>query len=149
VTQPLLKLGGVSRATNVPLPTLGRWLDRGTIKSSRRDKASGGSGEHRQFSRNTIVQIAIARKLIELGIAAGPANAAASLFTEHGQGNRVAGEPFSQGRSILVIRPTGPVLINTQFDAEFSELSDYGVAFVGVDCGKVCKEVDSILNALS
>src|SRR5260370_527378 len=34
---PLLKLGGLSRATGIPLPTLGRWLDRVTIKQSRRD----------------------------------------------------------------------------------------------------------------
>jgi DNA-binding transcriptional MerR regulator len=146
VTHPLLKLGAVSRATNVPLPTLGRWLDRGTIKPSCRDKASGGSGEHRQFSRNTIIQIAIARKLIELGIAAGPANEAASMFTEHAQRDRAAGTPFAQGRTILVIRPTGPVILNPLFDAEFSELADYGIAFVAVDCGKACNEVDSILQ---
>jgi DNA-binding transcriptional MerR regulator len=147
VTHPLLKLGAVSRATNIPLPTLGRWLDRGTIKQSRRDKASTGSGEHRQFSRNTIVQIAIARKFIELGINAGRANAAAALFTEHSQRDRAACERFPQGRTILVIRPTGPVIINPMFDADFSELSDYGIAFVAVDCGKTCDEIDSILNS--
>jgi DNA-binding transcriptional MerR regulator len=147
VNTPLLKLGGVSRVTNVPLPTLGRWLDRGTIKQSRRDKSSGGSGQHRQFSRNTIVQIAIAKQLIDLGISAGPANAAASLFTEHGQRDRAAGEPFAQGRAILVIRPTGPIVLNAQFDADFSELSDFGVAFVAVDCGKICKAIDAIFNS--
>jgi hypothetical protein len=124
---------------------LGRWLDRGTIKQSRRDVASGGSGEHRKFSRNTTVQIAIAKQLIDLGINAGPANAAASLFTEHGQRNRAVGEPFSQGRTILALRPTGAVVLNAQVDADFSELSDFGVAFVAVDCGKICKEVDSII----
>ena len=147
MSQPLLKLGGVSRATNVPLPTLGRWLDRGTIKHSPRDKASGGSGDYRQFSRNTIVQIAIARKLIELGIPAGPANAAASLFTEHGQRNREPAQPFDHGRTILALRPTGAVVLNAQFDADFSELSDFGVAFVAVDCGKVCKEIDEAINS--
>jgi hypothetical protein len=125
---------------------LGRWLDRGTIKQSRRDKASGGSGEHRQFSRNTIVQIAIAKQLIDLGVSAGPANTAASLFTDNGQHNRAAGEPFAQGRTILALRPTGAVVLNAQLDADFSELSDFGVAFAAVDCGKVCTEIDSILN---
>ena len=145
MTHPLLKLGAVSRATNIPLPTLGRWLDRGTIKQSRRDKASTGSGEHRQFSRNTIVQIAIARKFIELGINAGRANAAAALFTDHGQRNRAPGEPFAEGLTILALRPTGASVFNAQFDADFSELSDFGVAFVAIDCGKICKTMDAIL----
>jgi hypothetical protein len=79
---PLLKLGGVSRVTGVPLPTLGRWLDRRTIESTHLDVTTSGSGEYRQFSRNTVNKIAIAKKLIELGINAGPAIAAASLFTD-------------------------------------------------------------------
>src|ERR1700682_1201232 len=144
---PLLKLGGLSRATGASVATLRRWFDRGKFKQSRRDKASTGHGDHRQFSRNTVVQIAIAKQLIELGIGAGRANAAASMFTDHGQRNRAAGETFSQGRTILVIRPTGPVILNPLFDAEFSELADYGIAFVAVDCGKTCSEVDSILNS--
>jgi hypothetical protein len=82
MSTPLLKLGGVSRVTGVPVPTLGRWFDRGTIESSHLDVTTSGSGEYRQFSRATINKIAIARKLIGLGISAGPANAAASLFTE-------------------------------------------------------------------
>jgi hypothetical protein len=147
LTQPLFKVGDVSRFTNVPIPTICRWKDRKTIKHSTHDKPSTGSGDHRGFSRNTIVQIAIAKQLIDLGISAGPANGAASMFTEHGQRDRVAGEPFAQGRTILVIRPTGPIVLNSQFDAEFSELADYGIAFVAVDCGKTCEEVDLILNS--
>jgi DNA-binding transcriptional MerR regulator len=144
---PLLKLGGLSRATGVSVPTLGRWFDRGTIKQSRRDKASTGHGDHRQFSRNTIIQIAIAKQLIDLGISAGPANAAASLFTEHGQRDREPAQPFGHGRTILALRPTGPVVLNVQFDADFSELSDFGVAFVAVDCGMICKTIDAIFNS--
>ncbi len=69
------------------------------------------------------------------------------MFTEHGQRDRAACEAFPQGRTILVIRATGPVIINPMFDADFSELSDYGIAFVAVDCGKTCDEIDSILNS--
>jgi hypothetical protein len=144
--EKFLKLGGLSRVTKVSRATLAHRLDRGTFKSSRRDKRSQGSGQHREFCRDTIIGIAIAQKLIELGISASRANAAASLFTEHGQRGRAAGEPFSLGRTILVIRPTGPIILNPQFDAEFSELADYGIAFVAVDCGKTCNEVDEALN---
>ena len=144
--KPQMKIGDVSRVTGVPIPMLGRWLDRQTIQPSRNDKPSVGTGDHRTFSRATINKIAIAKKLIELGINAGSANEAASLFTDNGQYDRVAGEPFSQGRTILALRPTGAVVLNAQLDADFSELSDFGVAFAAVDCGKVCTEIDSILN---
>lgn len=143
---PLLKLGGLSRATGVSVPTLGRWFDRGTIKQSRRDKSSTGSGEHRQFSRNTVIQIAIAKQLIDLGMSAGPANTAASVFTEHGQRDRKPAEPFAQGRTIMALRKSGTVVLNA-FDADFSELSDFGIAFAAVDCGKVCKEIDALFTS--
>jgi DNA-binding transcriptional MerR regulator len=79
-----LKIGDVSRITGVPIPTLCRWLDRRTIKLSKNDKPSTGTGDHRTFSRATINQIAIAKRLIELGLGAGRANAAAAMFTEQG-----------------------------------------------------------------
>ena len=142
----LLKLGGLSRATGVSVPTLGRWFDRGTFKQSRRDKASTGHGDHRQFSRDTVIQIAIAKQLIDLGMSAGPANTAATVFTEHGQRGREPAKPFTQGRTILALRKSGPVVLNA-FDADFGELSDFGVAFVAVDCGKICKEIDAQITS--
>lgn len=141
-----LKIGDVSRVTGVPIPTLCRWLDRRVIEPSRRDHPSSGTGDHRTFGRAIINKIAIAKKLIAVGIAAGPANAAASMFTDHGQRNRAAGEPFAQGRTLLVLRASGPVIINSIFDAEFSELAADGIAFVALDCGKTVKEIDAILN---
>jgi DNA-binding transcriptional MerR regulator len=79
-----LKKGEVSRVTGVPLANLTRWLDRFVIKPARNDYHSCGTGDHRTFGRATINQIAIARKLIELGMSASPANAAAKFFTEQG-----------------------------------------------------------------
>lgn len=79
-----LKIGDVSRVTGVPIPTLCRWLDRRTIRQSCNEHHSTGTGDHRTFSRATINQIAIAKKLIELGLGAGRANAAAAMFTEQG-----------------------------------------------------------------
>jgi DNA-binding transcriptional MerR regulator len=83
-THTQMKIGDVSRVTHVPIPTLCRWLDRRVIKSSRNDHPSSGTGDHRTFGRAIINQVAIAKKLIELGLGAGPANAAAAVFTEQG-----------------------------------------------------------------
>jgi DNA-binding transcriptional MerR regulator len=78
------KIGDVSRVTGVSIPMLHRWLDRRVIKLNRNDHSSTGTGDAIIFGRNTINQIAIAKKLIELGVGAGSANAAAALFTEKG-----------------------------------------------------------------
>jgi hypothetical protein len=75
----MYKTGAVCAATGVSAAKLGRWQDRKTLKQSRQDKASTGSGDHRLYSRETINKIAIAKKLTDLGIGATPANNAALL----------------------------------------------------------------------
>jgi MerR HTH family regulatory protein len=130
------KIGVVSAATGVPIPTLGRWHDRNTFKPSRRDKPSSGSGDHRLFSRATIYQIAIAKTLIDLGIAASPANRAAALFTEL----------FPCGRTLLVITPTGARIVNAEFNATLTDFC--GRPFCSaiiVDCRHVVAAVDHAL----
>ena len=138
MTIPLFKLGGVSRATKVSLPTLGRWLDRGTIRQSRRDKPSTGSGEHRQFSRNTVVQIAIAKQLIDLGIGAGRANKAAAVFGERAQ-------LFPCGKTYLVIGRDGTRVKNGFHDTPLTEVSNDGVCTI-VELNCVVEHVDSKLK---
>jgi MerR HTH family regulatory protein len=98
------KISVVSAATGVPIHTLGRWHDRRTLKPSRRDKPSSGSGDHRLFSRATIDQIAIAKTLIDLGIAASPANRAAALFINL----------FACGRTLLVLTSAGAMIVNAE-----------------------------------
>src|SRR5258706_16347247 len=93
----LLKIGETSRATGVSIPTLCRWLDRRTIKPSRNDKPSTGTGDHRAFSRALINQIALAKKLMELGVGAGRSNVAAAHFTESSDNGRPANELFEFG----------------------------------------------------
>lgn len=141
-----LKIGDVSRVTHVPIPTLCRWLDRRTMVLSRDDKPSNGTGDHRMFSRSAVNKIAIARKLIEFEIAAGPANTAAEQFTDKSQPGRAANECFAHNRTMLCLRPSGPVVINAPFYADFEFLSDHGAGLVSIDCGKVCSEVDIALS---
>ena len=130
------KIGVVSAATGVPVPTLGRWHDRRTLKPSRRDKPSSGSGDHRLFSRATIDQIAIAKTLIDLGIAASPANRAAAHFTEL----------FPCGRTLLIATPTDARIVNAEFNATLTDFCGrpFSSAVI-VDCGHVVAAVDQAL----
>jgi hypothetical protein len=136
---PLLKLGGLSRATGVSVPTLGRWFDRGTIKQSRRDKASTGHGDHRQFSRNTVVQIAIAQKLIELGIGAGRANKAAAVFADDA-------EIFPCGKTLLIVGPNGTIVRNAFHDTPLADVTNDGMCII-IELNRVVEHVNSILKA--
>jgi hypothetical protein len=111
MTSPMFKTGAVCAATGVSVAKLGRWQDRKTLNPSRHDKASSGSGDHRQFSRETINRIAIAKKLIDLGIPASPANQAAALFIEL----------YQFGRTLLVLKSSGAQIINADFNAALSD----------------------------
>jgi hypothetical protein len=127
------KIGAVSVAAGVPIPTLCRWSDRKTLKPSRDDKASTGSGDHRLFSRATVIRIAIANQLIKLGVAASPANRSASLFIEL----------FEFGRTLLLTTPTGAKIVNAEYSAPLTDIC--GKPFesaVIIDIGQIVSAID-------
>jgi hypothetical protein len=126
----------VCKATGVSVAKLGRWQDRKTLKPTRQDKASSGTGDRRLFSRATVNRIAIANQLIKLGIAASPANQAASLFHE----------PYPFGRTLLVITPTGAKIVNAEFSATLTDICGrpFGSAAI-VDIGQIILAVDQAL----
>lgn len=145
--QPQMKIGDVSRLTGVRDVTLSRWLDRNTIKPSRNDRRSSGTGDHRIFSRSTINNIAIAKQLINLGLKAGPANAAAATFTESGGNGRAANELWEFGLTVLVHTGTGITSI-VNIDPESSLSAVFGRSFnsaILVNIGPVIKTVDEAI----
>ena len=118
----LLQLGGLARVTGVREPTLLRWLDRGSIESSHFDTTTSGSGEYRKFSRNTVNKIALAKKLIGLGIPVGPANNSAAQYTDFGDDKRAANKPYEFGRTILIRTEAGTTIKNLDPDASLSDV---------------------------
>jgi hypothetical protein len=147
LTELLLKLGGLSRVTGVPIPRLGRWLDRNTIQSSHLDTTTSGSGDYRQFGRNTVNKVAIARKLIGLGISAGPANADAAQFTDFGDDDRAANELYEFGLTVLIKTEHGTTIKNLESDASLIDACGRPfTAVVAIDLGQIVREVDDALN---
>jgi DNA-binding transcriptional MerR regulator len=130
------KTGAVSAATGVPAARLERWQDRNTLKPSRHDKGTTGSGDHRLFSRATVNRIAIAKRLTDLGIAAKPANQAAALFDELHQ----------FGRTLLVIGASGSQIVNADYHASLSDICGrpFQSATV-VDLGQIVSTIDENL----
>lgn len=134
----MFKIGAVSAATGVPIAALGRWQDRNTLRLSRFDKASTGSGDHRLFSRTTVDAIAIAKTLIDLGIAATPANRAATKFVGL----------CEFGRTLLVVRPTGAQIVNADFNATLPDICGRPFhAAIVLDIGQIIQAVDQALTS--
>ncbi len=141
-----LRIGDVARVTGVRNVQLSRWLDRHTIQLSRLDKGSTGTGGFRTFSRATINQIAIAKKLIDLGVAAGPANAAATLFTEMGQPGRPANELFEFGLTVMIHSESGTSITNADSDSSLSDVFGRGLKpAIFLNIAPVIRVVDKLI----
>jgi hypothetical protein len=144
---PLLRLGGLSRVTGVPEPRLSRWLDRRTIEPTNLDVSTSGSGDYRQFSRATVNKVGIARKLIGLGIPAGPANIAAAHYTDVGDGKRAGNELYEFGRTVLIHTEAGTTIKNLDADVSISEAFGRPMTpAVLLDIGPVIHEIDQKLQ---
>ena len=133
----MFKTGVVCAATGVPVARLERWQDHNTLELSRHDKGTAGSGDHRLFSRATVHRIAIAKRLTDLGIAAKPANQAATLFDGLHQ----------FGRTLLVIGASGSQIVNADYDASLSDICGrpFQSAIV-VDIGQIVSTIDENLT---
>ncbi len=121
MTTPLLKLGGLSRVTGVPGPTLLRWWDRNTIESCRFDSTTSGSGQYRGYSRPTVNKIAIAWKITPLGVGTGQALTIAAHYTDVGDSKRAANTLYEFGRTVLIHTATGTVIKNLSADSSLSD----------------------------
>jgi hypothetical protein len=89
------------------------------------------------FSRTTVDAIAIAKALIDLGIAATPAHRAATKF---------AGL-FEFGRTLLVVGTTGAQIVNAEFNAALTDICGRPFhAAIVLDVGQVIQAVDQALN---
>jgi hypothetical protein len=143
-----MKIGDVSRITGVRDVTLSRWLDRETIKPSRADGRSRGTGDHRTFSRATINTIAIARQSIKLGmISAAPAIAAAQLFTEQGQPGRAPNKLFEFGLTVMIHTEGKTSIRNLDPDASLSEAFGRNFdSYIAVNIGPIIKNLDKLIS---
>jgi hypothetical protein len=62
------RLGTVAKAVGVPNSTLASWLQREQIELMKGDKQTAGTGDHRLFSWNRVINVAIVAELNRLGV---------------------------------------------------------------------------------
>jgi predicted GH43/DUF377 family glycosyl hydrolase len=136
----------VEGSTGIDVSKQNQWIDRDTIVPSREDKRPSGSGDPRLMTIETVYQFAFTAAGIKLGLSAKHAAHAARQFTAKPSPGRAAGQLFPQNRTLLVVRSSGPVVINAPYHADFCELSDHGIGFIALDCGAICKNVDNALS---
>lgn len=88
IFQDRFTTGQVVAATELPNHTLQSWLKRNMLTGKPVEPIEGGgvSGSHRKFSFFTIMEIAVAKALTDLGISAADALRTAQHFAHVGQG---------------------------------------------------------------
>lgn len=88
IFQDRFTTGQVVAATDLPNHTLQSWLKRNMLTGNPVEPIEGGgaSGSHRKFSFFTVMEIAIAKALTDLGISAADALKTARHFAHVGRG---------------------------------------------------------------
>lgn len=94
IFQDRFTTGQVVAATEIPNHTLQSWLKRDMLTGKPLEPIEGGgvSGSHRKFSFFTVMEIAIAKALTDVGISAADALRTSMHFAHVGQGP-IAGMP--------------------------------------------------------
>lgn len=139
----------IFEATGVPPEKQCQDIERGVIVASRNDRRPNGSGDKRLSSIETVYQFGITAALSKLYVSGRQAAYAARKFTDNSNPGRPAGRLFPEARTLLCIRPMGPIVVNAPYDADFSDLSDHGTVFVALDIGKVCGAIDTALEQIN
>jgi hypothetical protein len=139
--------GVAGEATDTPLATLQRYLQRNHIILQPCDVPSRGCGENRGYSLRRVLQIALTTELSRLGIGPSRAAKAAFEFSDRGNPGRPIGELYPLGRTLLVGLPRGESkVINIPPDQSISDvLSNDSAAFI-IDCNNVVAKVTSKLS---
>jgi len=139
--------GVAGKATDTPLSTLQRYLQRNHITLQPCDVPSRGCGENRGYSLRRVLQIAITTELSHLGIGPSRAAKAAFEFSDRGNTGRAVGELYPLGRTLLVGLPRGEnKVICIPPDQSISDvLSNDSAAFI-IDCNNVVAKVTSKLD---
>lgn len=139
----MIKLSHAAEAANIPSRTLSDWLARKLV-----DIPASGTGSHRIFDRSDVVRIAIVAELVRLGVSVSESAKAASAFADRGDNGRVAGELFSEGRTVLVHDEHGTSVLCDRGEGFGVALHfAFGVANTLVDCNAVVARVDDALSS--
>jgi hypothetical protein len=139
-------IGKAAIAANTKPRIARRWIDNQVIKLRGLDKVSTGSGDCVGLSRPRALQIALCVELMATGMALQKAADVALEFTDFGNQGRPASALFPTGKTWLVIRPTGAVVVNADFDASISDLSAHSVSVIALDLNRLVARVDVSLN---
>lgn len=100
--------GQVVAATGVAHESLQNWLKRGLVVGQKDIEGGGAKGRHRRYSFFNVIEIAMAKALIDAGMSTlEHAFYAAALFSHTGVGGRIPSHPFNQrpGYTLLVAGP--------------------------------------------
>jgi len=104
IYQATFSTGDVCRVAGVTNPALQTWIRRGLIVGEAGGvDMPGKPGVRRSFGFYTVMEIAVAAALTDLGLSAAQAFKAAQRFAHTGDESRMAAFPFPDGRTFLCV----------------------------------------------
>ncbi len=95
----------VADAAGVRESVLRSWVERRLIVMTVSDRDAAGRGQTRLFSFETALQVAIAAELDRLGFSPRRACAVARKFAHSGTPDRLPGQLFRDGKTLLIVYP--------------------------------------------
>jgi hypothetical protein len=128
-----LKKSDVLKATKIPNHTFQHWYDRRVIGLSGDDVPGDGKGKPRRFGIRSIIKLAIAHKISQLGIPANIAVTLASKFTDTPQYGRPIGGLFAGGLTYILATLDGVgSVVNVQADEDVGKFLQDATIVVNV-----------------
>lgn len=142
--------------------SLRMWFARGALQWSAenahedgRDQPPAKAGSVGRLSRFRVIQIAIAVRLSDLGLAPNEATAAAAAFSDFGTAERLPSQLFADGSTVLFVwrTDTGDVaqrVVNARSTDSFDRLRFFlpgqprGV--IAIDCGAVLDDLAGLIG---
>lgn len=111
IAEATFSSGQVLRAANIKNPLLQTWIRRGLIVGEGGVDMPGRPGIRRSFGFYTLIEIAVAAALTDLGLAASQAFSAAQRFAHVGEDGRAIAFPFPAGRTFLCVAGDRSVVV--------------------------------------
>ena len=133
----------VAAATDTPIDTLARYLERHTIAA---DIEPGGSGRPRMFGARSVYRVALVHRLTGAGLPPAAAKKLADLFCDQSQGGRQPGALFPTGRTLLITSQDGVGrIVNLPPEAFLDDVMSNEITIV-VDIGRIIAGVNTRLG---
>jgi hypothetical protein len=135
-----------ARAADISPLQVSTWIVTGILPLDSGDKRSTGRGDRSGLSRERVIQVAIAKQIMLLGIPSSHAVRFASRFTGEGNAGRPRGQLFPHGRTMIFIGVDGATVKNVRISDTLTDVIEGSARCIILDLNQIVAHCDAELN---